>query len=207
MSNDPEQEYFSDGIAEEILNSLTHINDLRVTGRTSSFQFRGKNSNLKDIGEKLGVKTVLEGSVRKQGTRVRITAQLVNVNDGYQLWSERFDREMDDIFSIQDEIALSVTEALKLTLLKKDKEIITKTYTQNSKAYELYLKGIFNLNKRGAALLPAMQYFQQAIELDRILHWHIQVSLIQIYLWLPMALLRPSYYYQKLNKRPREHCS
>ena len=166
MSNDPEQEYFSDGIAEEILNSLTHINDLRVTGRTSSFQFRGKNSNLKDIGEKLGVKTVLEGSVRKQGTRVRITAQLVNVNDGHQLWSERFDREMDDIFSIQDEIALSVTEALKLTLLKKDREIITKNYTQNSKAYELYLKGIFNLNKRGAALLPAMQYFQQAIELD-----------------------------------------
>jgi len=166
MSNDPEQEYFSDGIAEEILNSLTHINDLTVAGRISSFQFRGKNSNLKDIGDKLGVKTVLEGSVRKQGSRVRITAQLVNVTDGYQLWSERFDREMNDIFSIQDEIALSVTEALKLTLLKKDKEIMTKNHTQNPQAYELFLKGIFNLNKRGGSLFPAMQFFQQAIELD-----------------------------------------
>jgi TolB-like protein/Tfp pilus assembly protein PilF len=166
MSNDPEQEYFSDGVAEEILNSLTHLNDLKVAGRISSFQLKGKNASLKEIGETLGVKTVLEGSVRKHGSRLRITAQLINVDDGFHLWSERFDREMNDIFSIQDEIALSVTEALKLTLLRKDREIMIKNHTQNLQAYELYLKGIFYLNKRGASLLLARQYFQQAIDLD-----------------------------------------
>ena len=105
MSNDPDQEYFSDGMAEEILNSLVHIKDLRVAGRTSSYQFKGKNVDLREVGDKLGVSTVLEGSVRKQGNRVRITSQLINVDDGFHLWSERYDRDMDDIFAIQDEIA------------------------------------------------------------------------------------------------------
>jgi TolB-like protein/class 3 adenylate cyclase len=113
MSNDPEQEYFSDGMAEEILSSLTHLKDLKVAGRISSSQFKGKNTSLQEIGGKLGVKTVLQGSVRKQGNRVRITTQLINVDDGYHIWSEKYDRTMDDIFAIQDEIALSVTEALK----------------------------------------------------------------------------------------------
>ncbi len=166
MSNDPEQEYFSVGMAEEILNSLTHIKELKVAGRLSSFQFKGKNAGLQEVGEKLGVKTVLEGSVRKQGNRLRITTQLINVEDGYQLWSERYDREMIDIFSIQEEIALSVTEALKMTLLTNERELIAKTSTQNHEAYELYLKGLFNLNKRGASIFTSIQYFQKAIELD-----------------------------------------
>ena len=142
MSNDPEQEYFSDGMAEEILNSLTHLKELKVAGRLSSFQFKGKNAALQEIGERLSVRTVLEGSVRKQGNRVRITTRLINVADGYQLWSEKYDREMNDIFSIQEEIALSVTEALKVTLLKKERDKITKTHTQNHEAYELFLKEI-----------------------------------------------------------------
>src|SRR5207248_3461272 len=112
MSNDHKQEYFSDGMAEEILNSLSHLKDLKVAGRTSSFQFKGKNIDLREVGEKLGVGAVLEGSVRKQGNRLRVTAQLVNVHDGFHLWSEKYDRDMDDIFAIQDEIAMSITEKL-----------------------------------------------------------------------------------------------
>jgi len=166
LSSDPEQEYFSDGMAEEILNSLTHLKELKVAGRISSFQFKGKNVTSKDVGEKLGVKTVLEGSIRKQGKRVRITTKLINVVDGYQLWTQSFDREVIDIFSIQEEIAVSVTEALKLTLLKKDRELISKSPTQNTDAYELYLKGMFYLNRRGASLFPSIQFFQKAIEID-----------------------------------------
>ena len=121
---------------------------------------------MREVGEKLGVRNVLEGSVRKQGNRLRITAQLINVEDGFHLWSEKYDREMDDIFAIQDEIAFAITEKLKITLLEKDRENITKTYTQNSEAYELYLKGRFNINRRGRFILSGMQYFQEAISID-----------------------------------------
>lgn len=164
MSNDPEQEYFSDGMAEEILNSLSHLKDLKVAGRTSSFQFKGKNIDLREVGEKLGVATVLEGSVRKQGNKLRITAQLINVGDGFHLWSEKYDRNMDDIFAIQDEIALSITENLKVILLEKEKAIITKSHTQNTEAYELYLRGRFYLNKR--FLLQSLEQFKKAVEID-----------------------------------------
>lgn len=167
MSNDPEQEYFSDGMAEEILNSLAHLKDLKVAGRTSSFQFKGKNIDLKEVGDKLKVKTVLEGSIRKQGNKIRITAQLINVEDGYHLWSEKYDRELDDIFAIQDEIALAITEKLKVTLLENDLERITKTYTQNTEAYQLYLQGRYFWNRRTEdALKTSVSYFQKAIEKD-----------------------------------------
>jgi len=166
MSNDPDQEYFSDGIAEEIINSLTHLKDLNVAGRTSSFQFKGKNVDLHELGEKLSVHTVLVGSVRKQGNWLRITAQLVNVKDGYHLWSEKYDREMNDVFAIQDDIALAITKKLKLTLLKKDRELMTKSYTQNTEAYELYLKGRFYIARRGASVISAIQCFQKAIAMD-----------------------------------------
>jgi len=166
LSKDPEQEYFSDGMAEEILNSLSHIKELKVAGRLSSFQFKDKNISLKEIGEKLAVKTVLAGSIRKQGTRVRITVQLINIKDGFQLWSGKYDREFNDIFSIQEEIALAVTEELKLKLLKKDRELILKTHTQNTEAYDEYLKGKFYLNRRGPYILTAMKHFQKATELD-----------------------------------------
>ena len=166
MSNDPEQEYFSDGITEEILNSLAHLKDLRVAGRTSSFYFKGKNFDLRKIGQKLNVNTVLEGSVRRQGNKLRITAQLINVEDGFHIWSERYDREMDDIFAIQDEIAFAITEKLKITLLDGEKAIINKNPTNNNEAYDLYLKGKFYFNKRGAGIIKALENFQLALEKD-----------------------------------------
>ncbi len=166
MSNDPEQEYFSDGMAEEIINSLGRIQDLKVAGRISSFQFKGGKANLEEIGEKLGVSSVLEGSIRKQGNKLRVTVQLVNVEDGFHLWSEKYDREMNDIFAVQDEIAFAVTEKLKLTLLKKDRDKMTKSYIPNPEAYELYLKGRFHIVRRGASILTAIQYFKEAVDKD-----------------------------------------
>ena len=166
MSNDPEQEYFSDGIAEEIINSLAHLKDLKVSGRTSSSLYKGAKIDLREMGEKLGVSTVLEGSVRKHGNRIRIIAKLINAADGFHLWSEKYDRNMDDIFAIQDEIALAITEQLKITLLAKDRELITKTATQNAEAYELYLKGRFHVSRRGSSILTALQFFKQAISVD-----------------------------------------
>ncbi|MEO8569456.1 MAG: adenylate/guanylate cyclase domain-containing protein, partial [Ginsengibacter sp.] len=166
LSNDEGQEFFSDGVAEEIINSLAHLKDLKVAGRTSSFQFKNTKADLREIGEKLGVSNVLEGSVRKQGNLLRVTAQLIDVKDGYHLWSERYDSKMDDIFAIQDEIALAITEKLKVTLLEKDRERIIKSYTQNHEAYELYLKGRFYLNRRGVSIILGIECFQKAIEID-----------------------------------------
>ena len=166
MSNDPEQEYFSDGIAEEILTSLSHIKNLKVAGRTSSFQFKGKNVDLRELGEKLGVATVLEGSVRKQRNSLRITVQLIKVEDGFHIWSEKYDREIDDIFAIQDEIALAVTEKLKITLLEDERVLITTNPTENQEAYDYYLKGRFYWNRRGPGLKKGLEYFSQAVQLD-----------------------------------------
>ena len=167
MSNDPEQEYFSDGISEEILNSLAQIEGLKVTGRTSSFQFKGKGMDLKEVGEKLGVATILEGSIRKQNDQLRITVQLVSAKDGYHLWSERFDRKITDVFAIQDEIALAVSSKLKLTLLKlNDGGAATMPKAVNKEAYDLYLQGRFFLNKRGSGMMRGLQLFKQAFELD-----------------------------------------
>jgi len=166
MSVAHDQEYFSEGIAEEIINSLAHLKDLKVAGRTSSSQFKGKNVDLQEVREKLHVCTVLEGSVRKQGNRLRVTAQLIDLEDGFHLGSEKYDRDLDDIFAIQDEIALAITEQLKITLLEKDREKITKTFTQNAQAYEFYLKGRFHINRRGSSVLTGLQFFKQAIEPD-----------------------------------------
>ncbi|MFL5809374.1 MAG: tetratricopeptide repeat protein, partial [Flavisolibacter sp.] len=166
MSNDPEQEYFSNGMAEEILNSLASLDELKVAGRSSSFQYNTKSTSLREIGEKLGVSTVLEGSVRKQGGRLRVTVQLLNVEDGFHLWSQRYDRNAEDVFAIQDEVALAVMEKLKVTLLEKDRRRMGKSHTQNSEAYELYLKGRFHINKRGASIMTGIHCFQLAIDLD-----------------------------------------
>jgi TolB-like protein len=164
LSGDPDQEYFSDGIAEEILNSLASIKDLKVPGRTSSFQFKGKDVDLKEIGEKLQVATVLEGSVRKQGNQVRITAQLIEVETGYRLWSEQFDRNLDDIFGIQEEIARTVTEMLRVTLLEHETIQLSATHTQNQGAYDSYLKGRYFWNRRD--LLEGEKFFLQSIRQD-----------------------------------------
>jgi adenylate cyclase len=166
LSNDPEQKYFGEGVAEEILNALSNLPELKVAGRASSFKFNSKDNNLKQVGEQLGVSTVLEGSVRKQGNRLRVMVQLVNVEDGYHLWSEKYDRNMDDIFAIQDEIALAVTEKMKVTFLEQDRGRTSRSYTDNMDAYELYLKGRFYINRRGAYILTGIRYFEQALDLD-----------------------------------------
>ena len=167
MSTDEENEYFCDGLAEELLNALTKIEDLQVAARTSAFSFKGKNANVREIGEKLGVKTVLEGSVRKSGNKLRISVQLVKAKDGFHLWSERYDREMQDIFDVQDEIALAVIDALKLKIFGYEKEALLKRYTVNAEAYELYLRGRYHLAKRlKDDILRGIDDFQQAIKLD-----------------------------------------
>ena len=167
MSPDPENEYFGDGLAEELINALTQLKGLHVAARTSAFTFRGRETDIREIGKKLDVSTVLEGSVRKAGNRLRITAQLINIADGYHLWSERYDREMEDIFAIQDEITAAIVEQLKVELIGKQKETIVKRYTENLEAYDLYLKGIYYWNK----LTPngferSSECFEMAIEKD-----------------------------------------
>ncbi|PYS99481.1 MAG: hypothetical protein DMF63_11515 [Acidobacteria bacterium] len=174
LSSTPDDEYFCDGLAEELINALAKIDDLKVAARTSAFSFKGKNTNVSEIGRVLNVRNILEGSVRKSGNRLRITVQLVNAADGYHLWSERFDREMEDIFDIQDEITVSVVDALKAKLLGKvgDQMLAAlvedlKHYTDDVEAYQLYLQGRFFLNKFTAEnSYKSIDYFNQAIAVD-----------------------------------------
>ncbi len=167
MSADKENEYFCDGLSEEIINALCHIRELRVVARTSAFAFKGKEIDIREVGKKLNVGAVLEGSVRKSGQRLRITAQLVNVEDGYHIWSGQFDREMKDIFDIQEEISLTIVDHLKLKLLKGEKEKILKRYTEDHEAYDCYLKGRYFWYRRyEKGMQRGLQYFQQAIEKD-----------------------------------------
>jgi serine/threonine-protein kinase len=184
LSSDKENEYFSDGLAEEIINALTKLENLRVTARTSAFVFRGAQQNIREIGEKLNVSSVLEGSVRKAGNRVRISVQLIDVGDGNNLWSERYDREMTDVFEIQDEISGAITANLKVRLesqsgtgsrsgsVARVREAdpvkpLVKRYTENLDAYNLYLKGRFELYKMTREGLDASKkMFEEAIRLD-----------------------------------------
>jgi len=166
MSADAENEFFADGISEEIINVLSQIEQLHVAARTSCFFFKGKHADMRQIGEQLNVRTVLEGSVRKVGDRLRITAQLVNVADGYHLWSERYDRALKDVFAIQDEIARSIAERLKLSLQGDRAEHLVKAVTKNLEAYQLYLKGRVLLYRRGAAIPRALECFDRAVRLD-----------------------------------------
>src|SRR3989440_946676 len=167
MSNDPENEFFSDGIAEEIINSLSKVKALRVAARTSSFAFKGRNEDIGDVGRKLKVQTVLEGSVRKAGNRLRVTAQLINVADGYHLWSERYDRQLEDVFAIQDEIAENIVRALRVVLGEDEKRGLEKPRAENVKAYEYYLRGRqVQYQMRRSALQYARRMFDRAIEID-----------------------------------------
>jgi TolB-like protein len=166
MSEDASNEYFSDGISEEILNSLARVQDLKVAGRTSSFAFKGQNQDLRKIGTALGVEHILEGSVRKAGTKVRITAQLIQVEDGFHLWSDTYDRELDDVFAIQDEIATAILEQLKAHLLDGEAVVVSSTRT-NSKAYDLYLQGKQRIFERNQATLEsAAEVLDRAIAID-----------------------------------------
>jgi serine/threonine protein kinase/Tfp pilus assembly protein PilF len=167
MSADPENEYFSDGLAEDLINALSKIKEFRVSARTSTFSFKGEKIDVREIGGKLKVETVLEGSVRKAGNRLRITAQLINVRDGYHLWSEQYDRVMDDVFDIQDEITLAIVDALKVELLAGENQAVMKRYTQNVEAYNLYLQGRYYWNKMNIeAFRKSIDYFQRAVETD-----------------------------------------
>jgi adenylate cyclase len=166
LSADPENEFFADGITEEIINALAQIEQLHVVARSSAFSFKGKHIDLRIIGEQLNVRTILEGSVRRAGDHLRITAQLVNVTDGYHLWSERYDLEMKDIFEVQDEIARSIAERLRVSLEGKREEPLVRAATKNLEAYELYLKGRALLSKRGSAIPHALACFRRAVALD-----------------------------------------
>ena len=166
MSNDPEQEYFSDGISEEIINMLVQVPELKVAGRTSSFSFKNKNEDLRFVGEKLNVSTILEGSVRKSGNRVRITAQFIEASTGFHLWSQKFDRELNDIFRIQDEIATSIVQSLQITLSGKKNGLKERHQTQNVEAYQLYLKGMAFFYKRGLHMFDGLRSFEEALAID-----------------------------------------
>ncbi len=168
MSPDPENAYFGDGLAEELINALTRLEGVRVAARTSAFSFRGKDVDIREIGKKLDVTTVLEGSVRKAGNRLRVTAQLINIADGYHIWSERYDREMNDIFELQDEITLAIVEQLKVKLMprKKDAPVI-KRFTENLEAYSLLLQGRYHWHSLTAeGWLKSRECFKKAVELD-----------------------------------------
>ena len=166
MSAEKDQDWFCDGIAEEILNALSPLEGLRVAARTSAFSFKGKGADLRTIGEKLNVTTVLEGSVRRAGDRVRITVQLSDVANGFQLWSERYDRDLKDIFDVQDEIAKAIAERLRVTLAgSKDGRLVERA-TTNIQAYQLCLKGRALVDRRGASVPPGLDLLRRAVALD-----------------------------------------
>jgi TolB-like protein len=165
LSSDEENEYFADGLTEELLNLLAQIESLKVAGRTSSFYFKGKNESLQSIGRQLNVAHVLEGSIRRSGDRLRITAQLIKVDDGYHLWSQTYDRVMDDVFAIQDDIARAITEALKIKLDLTVDQLAPPT--RNTEAYTLYILGRQKWNTRVSdEVRQAIDLFRQAVELD-----------------------------------------
>jgi serine/threonine protein kinase/Tfp pilus assembly protein PilF len=166
LSADPDNQYFSDGLAEELINALARLSGLRVASRTSSFRYRGRDVDVRQIGRELGATAILEGSVRRAGHRLRVTAQLTNAADGYHIWSDRYDRRMSDVFDIQDEIVESIVQALAPALAPDAKAALRRS-TENLEAYELYLKGRHFWNQRSPAVVgTAIRFFEEAIALD-----------------------------------------
>jgi TolB-like protein/tetratricopeptide (TPR) repeat protein len=170
LSQDPDNDYFSDGMSEELLNLLARVPELRVASRTSSFAYKGRNVDVREVARQLGVDTVLEGSVRRSGDRVRITAQLIDAETGYHLWSSTYDRELQDIFAVQDEISGEIVRALKVTLgTQEEGPVIARTAppTENLEAYQIYLQARHQWKRRGEkALERSVDLFRQALELD-----------------------------------------
>jgi TolB-like protein/Tfp pilus assembly protein PilF len=167
MSPDKDQDYFCDGISEEIINALVHVESFKVIARTSAFSFKGQQVDIREIGRILDVETVLEGSIRKDGNRLRITAQLIKIADGSHIWSERYDCHMKDVFSIQDEISLAILNNLKVKLLGETKAMITKRHSENLEAYNLYLKGTYCWQMMTIeGYKKASEYFEQALRKD-----------------------------------------
>ena len=167
MSPDQDQEYFCDGMAEELIIALTKVKGLRVAARTSSFHFKGKSEDVREVGKQLAVRTVLEGSVRRAEDRLRVTAQLVSVEDGYHLWSENYDRELKDVFAVQDEISRSIVETLRPTLLGEEERELVVAPTRSMEAYDHYLLGRHYWEGRyETGLVTALRYFEKAVEID-----------------------------------------
>ena len=167
LSADPANEYFSDGLSEELLNSLAQVPGLKVAARTSSFAFKNKNVDLKEVAAQLGVRSLLEGSVRRQGQRIRITAQLINAADNYHLWSETYDRELDDVFEIQADIAQRVTKVLRVKLMKADAERLATPDTQSTAAHDAYLRGLEGVRVLAVdSVVEAGRHFRRAIAHD-----------------------------------------
>jgi serine/threonine-protein kinase len=167
LSSDPDNEYFSDGLAEELINAMTRVEGLRVASRTSTFQFKGKEGDARAIGEALNVDTLLEGSVRKAGDRLRVSAQLINVADGYHVWSERYDRQMSDIFALQDDITRNIVERLRTELAGEGRQAGSRRPTENVEAYNQYLRGRYHLNQRSEEdTLAAIARFEDAARID-----------------------------------------
>jgi serine/threonine-protein kinase len=167
MSADADNEYFCDGLAEELLNALSKIDDLKVAARTSAFSFKGKHVNVAEIAARLGVNHILEGSIRRSGNRLRISVQLVKASDGFHVWSNRYDREMRDLFDVQDEIALAVVGALKVMLFGAEKAALLKRHTDDAAVHDLFLKGRYYANKYSAAgWTRAIAFFQRAVDLQ-----------------------------------------
>ncbi|MBO9613368.1 MAG: AraC family transcriptional regulator [Dyadobacter sp.] len=168
LSSDPEEEYFSDGVTEEIINVLSRVPGLQVAGRTSSFTFKGKKYDPQWIGEQLQVGHILEGSLRTSADQLHIAATLVNTGDGTILWSEKYDRELEDIFDVQEEIAQAILDAVKIRLLGEEPALAFKRYTHNKEAYQLYLRARFYHNKFGGSddYLKAIGYFREALKID-----------------------------------------
>ena len=164
LSSEPDNEYFSDGLTEELINALTKVEGLRVVAWSSAFQLKGKTRDIRKIAEQLKVRAVLEGSVRRTGDRLRITAQLVSAGDGSYLWSETYERAITDVFAVQDEISASIVEALRIKLTGRS---LVKRYTENLHAYHLYLKGRFQWNKRTEeGFYKSLVFYEQAIRID-----------------------------------------
>jgi len=185
LSADPEQEFFCDGMAEEIINALAQVERLRVVARTSAFAFKGKHEDMRLIGRALDVGAIVEGSVRKSGDRLRITAQLIDVCDGSHLWSERFDRRLEDVFEIQDQIALTIVDKLEVKLLGDERAAVVKRPTENLDAYDAYLKAWFHWNElTPEGYVRSRQCFEEAMKIDpdfagacaALAAWHISQS-------------------------------
>jgi TolB-like protein len=167
MSNDPEQEYFSDGLTEELISSLSRLKDMRVISRTTSMQYKGTQKDIKTIGRENDVKYIMEGSVRKHGSNLRITAQFIEAKRDIHLWAETFRGTIDDIFDIQEKVSEKIVEALRIQLTREEQNLLEKRYTDNTEAYQLYLRGRYFWKKRNAeGLQNAVKYFEKAIEKD-----------------------------------------
>ena len=195
LSPAKDQEYFCDGISEEILDALAKVEGLRVVARTSSFSFKAKNADVAEIAQKLNVQNILEGSLRREGNRIRITAQLVNAHDGFHIWSDTFERELGGVFAVQDEITRSIVDALKI----KFAVTLPPRTGQNTEAYDLYLQGLYLSNKSDEEnLRKSLNLFQRALDKDPTLS-RAWVGIAKVWFWLADAYLKPLEAYQAVE--------